>query len=361
MTANLDFAEIFFNDYTNFIGGGVEKTVSSNSAGGKKSTSDAVMRSGTLIGHSNSTVNGKEEDDDIFGAPRTYGTSFCSGRPNRPTMISAKYRQKEERRKVLKISINKLKKIEDPESSLRRSVLINNTMRKLQRETREEKLGKQQSLSGFRCFNSDFLKEDENTLEPLSPATPMRTTEQLVDITNLPETNLNSPSPKSTAKSVEDCLGCDETMPELMDTVLSEDEIPSNRCASGRKRSFDEVDDSDVQDVLSQFYMPPTPRMLTSIDEDEDEDVNVVDLDTPEKRPRLEEPSAAERLRAQPQESHNELERRLTMATSGSDIISDRDRCNSRLNESSFSCGHSSIFNELQSVVYHSLIASLET
>lgn len=337
-------------------GGGVEKTVSTNS-GGKKS-SEAVMRSGTLIGHSNGTVNAKEEDDDIFGAPRTYGTSFCSGRPNRPTMISAKYRQKEERRKVLKISINKLKKIEDPESSLRRSVLINNTMRKLQRETREEKLGKQQSLSAFRCFNSDFLKEDENTIEPLSPATPLRTAEQLVDITNLPETNLsNSPSPKSAVKSVEDCLGCDETMPELMDTVLSEDEIPSNRCASGRKRSFDEVDDSDVQDVLSQFYMPPTPRMLTSIDEDEDEDVNVVDVDTPEKRPRLEEPSAADRLRAQPQDAHNELERRVAMATSASD----RDRCNARLNESSFSCGHSSIFNELQSVVYHSLIASLET
>jgi hypothetical protein len=58
----------------------------------------------------------------------------------------------------------------------------------------------------------------------------------------------------------------------------------SNRCASAftsRKRSFDEVEDCDVQDVLSQFYMPPTPRMLTSIDDtdDEDEDVNVVDID----------------------------------------------------------------------------------
>lgn len=255
-------------------------------------------------------------------------------------MISAKYRQKEERRKVLKISINKLKKIEDPESSLRRSVLINNTMRKLQRETREEKLGKQQSVSSYRCFTSDFLKDDENTVESLAPS-PMRSTDQLADITNLPEVT------KTLVKSVEDSLGCDESMPELMDspTLLSEDDT---RCASGRKRCFDEVDDSDVQDVLSQFYMPPTPRMLTSIDEDEDEDVNVVDLDTPEKRPRLEEPSAADRLRAQPQD----LERRLT---SGSD------RCNSRLSESSYSCGHSSIFNELQSVVYHSLIASLET
>lgn len=130
-------------------------------------------------------------------------------------------------------------------------------------------------------------------------------------------------------------------MPELMDTLVSPEEVtlePSNRCAAGRKRSFDEVDDCDVQDVLSQFYLPPTPRMVTSLDDDEDEIVNVVDLDTPEKRPKLE--SAADRLRETPT-SCSASERRLS--------------------DPSYSCGHSSIFNELQSVVYHSLIASLET
>uniref|UniRef100_A0A1B6C7A8 SERTA domain-containing protein n=1 Tax=Clastoptera arizonana TaxID=38151 RepID=A0A1B6C7A8_9HEMI len=303
------------------------------------------MRPGGLVNHNNNTISNKEEEDDIFNSSRGYG-SFCTGRPNRPTMISAKYRQKEERRKVLKISINKLKKIEDPESSLRRSVLINNTMKKLQKETREEKLGKQTS-SSYRCFTPDFLKDDENTVESLAPS-PMRSSDQLADITNLPEVCMNKPL----VKSVDDSLGCDESMPELMDTaILSDDDSLPPRCASGRKRSFDEVDDTDVQDVLSQFYMPPTPRMLTSIDEDEDEDVNVVDLDTPEKRPRLEEPSAADRLRAQPQDSYSDLDRRLC----SSNVLSER--C-SRLSESSYSCGHSSI---LQSVVYHSLIASLET
>ncbi|KAL5008530.1 hypothetical protein ScPMuIL_014111 [Solemya velum] len=47
--------------------------------------------------------------------------------------------RKEERRKVLKISIQKLKQVEDPEHFLRRSVLINNTLKKVQKEMREEK------------------------------------------------------------------------------------------------------------------------------------------------------------------------------------------------------------------------------
>lgn len=60
-------------------------------------------------------------------------------RRSRPTMISAKYRAREERRRLMKISANKLKRIEDPETSLCRSVLINNAVRRLQRENRDEK------------------------------------------------------------------------------------------------------------------------------------------------------------------------------------------------------------------------------
>jgi len=66
--------------------------------------------------------------------------------------------------------------------------------------------------------------------------------------------------------------------------IIGIHDTSSNHCATAitsRKRSFDEVEDCDVHDVLSQFYMPPTPRMLTSIDDtdDEDEDINVVDID----------------------------------------------------------------------------------
>jgi len=108
------------------------------------------------------------EDEVLFGtsSPRNYDSSFCSSGKSRPTMISAKYRLKEERRKVLKISVNKLKKIEDPESSLRRSVLINNTMKRLQKEAREEKSQKQQLHTyPARCYTPSTsvafsMKED---------------------------------------------------------------------------------------------------------------------------------------------------------------------------------------------------------
>ena len=49
-----------------------------------------------------------------------------------------RYRFKEERKKVLKMSVRKLKQIEDPETFLCRSVLINNTMKRIQTEIREE-------------------------------------------------------------------------------------------------------------------------------------------------------------------------------------------------------------------------------
>ncbi|XP_033736012.1 uncharacterized protein LOC117324327 [Pecten maximus] len=55
--------------------------------------------------------------------------------------------RKEERRRVLKISIQKLRQMEDPEHFLRRSVLINNTLKKVQKEIREEK---QKSYQGYK-------------------------------------------------------------------------------------------------------------------------------------------------------------------------------------------------------------------
>ena len=53
-----------------------------------------------------------------------------------------RYRAKEERKRVLKVSVRKLKDIDDPEVFLRRSVLVNNTMKRLQTEIREEKAAK---------------------------------------------------------------------------------------------------------------------------------------------------------------------------------------------------------------------------
>ena len=48
-------------------------------------------------------------------------------------------KEREERKKVLKLSVRKLRAIEDPETTLCRSVLINNTMKMIQAELRNEK------------------------------------------------------------------------------------------------------------------------------------------------------------------------------------------------------------------------------
>nr|CAH7769931.1 unnamed protein product [Callosobruchus chinensis] len=258
-----------------------------------------------------------DDTDDIFGPPRTYPTGYCPPK-SRPSMISPKYRQKEERRKVLKISINKLKKIDDPEVSLCRSVLINNTMKKLQKEAREEKVQKQQ-LNYPRCYDND--------------ADYIRRTDKMLGFEEPDETVFDSKLDVSDASTKEVLSIVEENLDKLssQDSFQPSSSIVNTDQLQSKSRSFEDV---DVQDVLSQFYMPPTPRLLTCIDDDED--VNVVDDEPPSKRPKLEE-----------EPSLSSCDRSLPDYAFPSD---------SRL-----SCGHASLFGEMQSNVYHSLITSLET
>lgn len=380
-----------------------------------------------------------DDCDDIFGPPRTYATGYMPPK-QRPSMISAKYRQKEERRKVLKISINKLKKIEDPEASLCRSVLINNTMKRLQKEARDEKLAKQQ-LNYPRCYENDnflnlkseFIKNEmktsnqntfdepqEKIMESLkvdfvdfdtAKMTEELSAKNLEVLNGLVEENLkdltnfsDNTTTTTTTTTTNNNVVC-----SVVDVNVN-DNNTSDRFTS-RKRSYDDVDDCDVQAVLSQFYMPPTPRMLTCIDDDEE--VNVTD-DQPEvKRARTDvildstqiqcfDEALNETLTNTVQ--YNTTNTTTTITTSSTTIITN-DICNGdvfnqRLNDNNnmdvdkkeefsvknfinnnipdaesrlryntqadndtaaYSCGHSSIFNDLQTNVFHSLIASLET
>lgn len=310
-----------------------------------------------------------DDCDDIFGPPRTYATGYCPPK-NRPSMISAKYRQKEERRKVLKISINKLKKIEDPEASLCRSVLINNTMKRLQKEARDEKIQKQQ-LNYPRCYDNDnFLNIKSEFIKNEAKGAP--------GFDDQPQDFASADS------KIMDSLKADFAIESELDSALNGDSVKNMEVLNGlveenfgkladsfadggaesRKRAFDEVEDCDVQDVLSQFYMPPTPRMLTCIDDDED--VNVVDDEPVPKRARTDagfEPASRVEQFSVAKAHHDEFrvnyvnnnvpetDSRLRYLCPGQGLEA----------ESAYSCGHASMFNELQSNVFHSLIASLET
>ncbi|XP_022912602.1 uncharacterized protein [Onthophagus taurus] len=339
-----------------------------------------------------------DDCDDIFGPPRTYETGYCPPK-NRPSMISAKYRQKEERRKVLKISINKLKKIEDPEASLCRSVLINNTMKRLQKEARDEKIQKQQ-LNYPRCYENDnflnlkseFMKNELKTFDQPGDFTPndAKIVDSLsADFAMEPEFDRKIGEVMNEGVEViknlmenEFCVNGSDSNSNNNVCVVQETQEnsttnntttnPNNRFS--RKRSFDDYEDCDVQDVLSQFYMPPTPRMLTCIDEDED--VNVVDVEEPStKRAKIEIISETTSCN-----SNSEVIPRLDeflqkfdkddyrmMTYTNNNLPPDTDRLryvpsSTTVDDTnSYSCGHASMFNDIQNNVFHSLITSLET
>lgn len=135
-------------------------------------------------------------------------------------MISAKYRAREERRRLLKISAGKLRRIEDPEASLCRSVLINNAVRRLQRENRDEKT-RNYGLPVVTYLN-DSTKE------------------------NNVSGNLIVEDDGSSRKRLAD------------DT--------RNDGLSTKRQRHDDLDLQD--DVFSDFYiLPPTPRLLSHIDD----------------------------------------------------------------------------------------------
>lgn len=333
------------------------------------------------------TTTTTTSSDSIFGCVRFGSSNGYINKTGRPSMISAKYRLKEERRKVLKISIGKFKRIEDHESSLRRSVLINNTMKRLQKEAKEEKLQRQGIYQINNAFSGPELDLKPTVLEPAV---------EKVTVTNQRKRSL----------SAGDCEDC------------------------------------DMQDVLSHFYMPPTPRLLTSIDDEDEmqvpnkkqrvhleeeqqnENINIIQLPSVLKENLNNNSNSADDLMKKCEtEKHAVIKMAdvdVTMAdVSGDDVeldvvnTSDDDRlvvCEEPLldtppsscsdsededidvvnsdssqederlrstpadasgasggdsldsaEQQHFSCGHSSIFGELQSVVFHSLIASLES
>ncbi|XP_008557380.1 uncharacterized protein LOC103578175 isoform X1 [Microplitis demolitor] len=143
-------------------------------------------------------------------------------RRSRPTMISAKYRAREERRRLLKISAGKLRNIEDPEASLCRSVLINNAVRRLHRENRDEKT-RNYGLP-LASYLDDSSKENDVTGNLI----------------------VGTDSESSKKRLGEELRGSESLSPK-------------------RQRH----DDLDLQDeVFSDFYiLPPSPRLLSHIDD----------------------------------------------------------------------------------------------
>ena len=88
--------------------------------------------------HRDDSSDDGDNDDDPFLLDDAEGDLQHRPAGLGPLLNTPKQRR-EERRRVLRLSVHKMRAVEDPEAFLRRSVLINNTMKRLQRELREEK------------------------------------------------------------------------------------------------------------------------------------------------------------------------------------------------------------------------------
>ncbi|XP_076360481.1 uncharacterized protein LOC143252366 [Tachypleus tridentatus] len=126
-----------------------------------------------------------------------------------PQLWNTRMRWKDERRKVLKLSMNKLRRIKDPEASLCRSVLINNTVKHLQQEIREEKNG------GHRVVGRNNYVSDSSpspACEPFSPHPSSRSWAFDAEPTDvIPRKSRSDPVSFSSSSSVgEDATNYDE-------------------------------------------------------------------------------------------------------------------------------------------------------
>lgn len=154
------------------------------------------------------------------------------------------------------MSMGKVKRIEDPESFLRRSVLINNTIKRLQKEVREEKMIRHggsytSKLSSCSSYRKSFACSRLNEMHLSVVDEPDNGTNSLMDH--------DDDSPRSRSSPLDNL-------------VISKDHHNSPSLINSRKRQLnldDSEDDCDVQAVLSQIYIPPTPCIISSIDEDD--------------------------------------------------------------------------------------------
>lgn len=195
-------------------------------------------------------------DDEIFLEPTP---------PKRMSpFLNTPKERKEERRKVLRISIQKFRQMEDPEHFLRRSVLINNTLKKVQKEIRDEK---QKSFQGYKsCVyrlrptydyditNNCYLQSNEyiSMFEDQIPSIDL--SEKLVDDDNLlytgdqistPLTCNNQLASQCPSKSQQTLVGnsCDRSEVEAKDTLCSSLSDTFNQAGVGKACT-------DLEDVV---------------------------------------------------------------------------------------------------------------
>merc|ERR1711953_162651 len=208
--------------------------------------------------------------------------------PPRITLLASshKYKVKEERKRILKLSVKKLRAIEDREAFLTRSVLINNTLKRLQTEVREEKASKKTAIdynpspysfySIEKAYREEMERLDSNgnneSTSSLSQGRLDNATAQQEELNNqeMFEADDEADSDESSASSSSSSSSEEESDEEMVNQESSID-------------NANQIKNSSLEDdLLSEVYMPtpPPPQMIGSID-DVDIDLKPIRPSTP--------------------------------------------------------------------------------
>lgn len=392
-------------------GSGSSSTPGNNSSCNTSTTTTSSNSNSSTCNSSSSSSSGGLSSSSYC---RRLGSASNSSRRSATFQLwSPRLRLRDERKRVLKLSLAKLRRIDDVESCLRRSVLLNNTLRRLQRDARDEKSG------GGHTNNHVISSAGENDcssrLHQQHPAVRLSSSSE--------EDNNNHQAELQTMRSL---LSCDE-LPLLNsgltggDLSMVENGGSQSRAQAGsikRRRTSSDVTADDLAASLAaagssssssldsscgglnfgDLYLPPTPRMISSL-EDEEEAAeawqcvkrpkissnstagsDVSGRNRPALRPCNSLPSlttttssssttATSSSSSSNQNNSPILTGYTSCLTSGLSLINGSNSSSSAAaaaaaaaaQQSTYSCGQSSLFGELQSVVFHSLITSLES
>ena len=214
--------------------------------------------------------------------------------PPRLTLLASshKYKVKEERKRILKLSVKKLRAIEDPEAFLTRSVLINNTLKRLQTEVREEKASKKTTTGPIDYNPSPYsfysiekaYREEMERLDSNGNSTE--------STSSLSQGRLDNAAAAAATTNENNAVEFNDNEAEMFEADDEADDSDSSASSSSSSSSEEESDNEETNqsggnsaenglalnqpkntsledDLLSEVYMPtpPPPQMIGSIDD----------------------------------------------------------------------------------------------
>lgn len=273
----------------------------------------------------------------------------------RGTLSNYKFRVREERKKVIRISTAKYRTIDDHETGLRRFVLIKNTLRRLQREAREEKLARHRALTTN--VSPSYLSASR----PRSPSPPCD-----MQVSDVLSSVYAQPTPTPISALEDDDPAPSPKRPRLfLDDDKENDGVSCEsrflECDAEGKDEANRMVVDDTQEILRDLYETYTGESLGQ----------QIRPGTPTSPTRPETPYTASYSCSLPSatpsslaattnnNSSNTTTTTTVMTNGSSSTYHDWSRPQQ---QQQYACGHASLLgNDLQSVVFHSLIASLES